>query len=266
MRGRTENPSAAATAWGAAHPPEPEEEAQEMTHPQSSKVERVCTACGNSFSVPPKHAKSAKYCSNACVAVTNRKAMVAFSCEVCGAPFAVQEYVLKHRTPRFCSKRCSNSGQTQDVSERFWGKVDRGGGSDACWIWLGGDDGAGYGTFHMPDRTHRAHRVAFFLTYGRWPDVFACHNCPTGDNRKCVNPAHLFEGDSTANNRDRAAKGRSARGSGHPKATISEGTVIAMRRRFDEGQISYGELALAFGVSYIVAWQVATRRTWKHVV
>ncbi len=62
----------------------------------------------------------------------------------------------------------------------------------------------GYGVF----RSHRAHRVAFFLEHKRWPQPCALHKC---DNRRCVRPDHLFEGTLADNNRDCAAKGRSAR-------------------------------------------------------
>src|SRR5690606_7676110 len=80
-------------------------------------------------------------------------------------------------------------------------------GPDECWPWTASDDGRGYGAFGIRRRVEKAHRVAFFLDRGRWPEQFCCHSC---DNPSCVNPAHLFEGTHDDNMRDMAAKWRAA--------------------------------------------------------
>lgn len=87
------------------------------------------------------------------------------------------------------------------IAERFWAKVNRDvAGADDCWIWTGALSSEGYGNFSVRidgrERTVRAHRMAWFLTYpkplefGQYLDHYLA---PAGlcRGRYCVNPAHL---------------------------------------------------------------------------
>lgn len=71
-----------------------------------------------------------------------------------------------------------------------------------CWPWLGGTS-QGYGKTCFEGKPVNAQRMAWFLTYGNWPEACACHKC---DNRPCCNPDHLFDGDARDNRLDRCAK------------------------------------------------------------
>lgn len=89
--------------------------------------------------------------------------------------------------------------------ERFWSKVDRSAGPDACWPWtaaINPTDGYGYiGVGRKGEGMRGAHRVAYEETYGpvaQGLDVdHTCHNgtdCPGGAScihRRCCNPSHL---------------------------------------------------------------------------
>jgi hypothetical protein len=79
-------------------------------------------------------------------------------------------------------------------------------GPDECWLWTGTLSSEGYGKFGH----EYAHRIALQLSTGRLLEKgeHACHRC---DVRSCVNPAHLFAGTATDNNRDMIAKGRHKR-------------------------------------------------------
>lgn len=100
------------------------------------------------------------------------------------------------------------------LADRFWSKVRKADG-DGCWLWtasLTRNSKVGYGQFNMHDskgqwRPHHAHRVAWFLTYGRWPDPCGLHAC---DNPPCVRvgPGHVFEGTKAQNSADMKAKKR----------------------------------------------------------
>lgn len=91
---------------------------------------------------------------------------------------------------------------------RFWSKVARGE-PNACWLWTKSPDSMGYGQFQVNKKRYRAHRFAFLITHGTLPDELdVLHNCPNGDNKACVNPAHLFLGTHTDNMRDARDKGQ----------------------------------------------------------
>jgi hypothetical protein len=83
---------------------------------------------------------------------------------------------------------------------------------NGCIPWMAGKFTAGYGTL-WNDETRRmvgAHRAAWEIEHGAPPPagMVVMHTC---DRPECVNPAHLRLGTVAENNRDRAAKKRSAR-------------------------------------------------------
>ena len=73
--------------------------------------------------------------------------------------------------------------------ERFWSLVDRSGGPDSCWLWLGSSNAAGYGQFHWKAVRGLAHRYSYGITFGKVPiNLELDHLCRV---RPCVNPQHL---------------------------------------------------------------------------
>jgi len=100
---------------------------------------------------------------------------------------------------------------------RFWALVDRSGGPDACWPWLGyRKTRGGYGQVRRDHRTYPAHVFAWVLVNGPLPADKPCglHRC---DNPPCCNPTHIFPGTNADNSADMVAKGRSHDGSAVPR-------------------------------------------------
>jgi hypothetical protein len=153
---------------------------------------------------------------------------------------------------------------------RFWAKVDRSGGPDACWPWVGSRHPRGYGYFSVKIQrwTHvYAHRFSFLLANGRWPMPSGMHAC---DNPPCCNPAHISEGTQQDNIRDCIAKGRSrsgasgVRGEAHPKAKLTDDGVRLIRRRAAAGEPSQA-IADDFGVCARTITDIVRGKFWKHV-
>jgi len=99
--------------------------------------------------------------------------------------------------------------------DRFWSRVDKSGGPDACWLWTAGTHTRGYGRIRWGGKAQSAHRISWTLANGPiGADLYVCHKC---DNPLCCNPSHFFLGTASDNMSDRDEKGRCNSG-GYGKA------------------------------------------------
>lgn len=82
-----------------------------------------------------------------------------------------------------------------------------------CWEWANKCARNGYGSARWGGKYWTAHRAAWTAAKGEIPDgLRVLHSC---DNRKCINPNHLFLGTQLDNMRDAAVKGRLPKGDQH---------------------------------------------------
>lgn len=164
-------------------------------------------------------------------------------------------------------------------SPPFWDKVDRSGGDDSCWIWLGSVMKNGYGTYRGGKYKSLAHRHAWIITNGSIPSVkiLVCHKC---DVRLCCNPEHMFLGSHKENTMDAMSKGRIATGKRcgahtHPEsrpkgsavynAKLKEQDAVDIRELYASGDYTYFELSDKFGVCFQVIGAIVKRKIWKHI-
>lgn len=129
-----------------------------------------------------------------------------------------------------------------------------------CWIWQLAKNHDGYGVATCEKKYVRAHRLSYALLCGEVPDgMCVLHRC---DVRSCVNPDHLFIGTPADNSADMVRKGRSAAGSSHSQAVLSEIEVTEILASSD----SQRDLAARYGVSHGTIAHIKLRNTWRGVL
>lgn len=164
------------------------------------------------------------------------------------------------------------------LEERFWAKVNKAGAVvrpelGHCWEWIAADNGKGYGMFGRYWRKPEyAHRISWEWANGTPvpPGMFVCHHC---DNKRCVNPAHLYAGTANDNARDMIERGsiknrNPPRGERNAHAKLSVKQVQAIEDRYFGGTGNRwidcaGRIAAEFGVARTTVNNILLGKTWK---
>ena len=110
----------------------------------------------------------------------------------------------------------------ESLAKKFWSKVDKSGGPDACWLWTGAaykHKKSPYGYINQrvgPRKLGKviklaAHRLSYWLAHGVLSvHAFVLHT--VCHNSLCVNPAHLKQGSHEENMQEMVDSGRSLKG------------------------------------------------------
>lgn len=139
-----------------------------------------------------------------------------------------------------------------------WGTVREAAG---CWGWRGVKNRSGYATIAEGGGRCLASRARYELEVGPiQPGQVVCHRC---DTPACTNPDHLFLGTRADNNRDRASKGRSARGEQSGRAVLTASKVRWIRQNADRR--SGRAMATELGVGTSTVHAVINRESWTHL-
>lgn len=237
-----------------------------------SQVSRLCQQCGTSFlplDTPRIQMCCSRKCSNMLRTVRHPR-----PCAHCGLDYMPHRGQNRKTPQRFCSARCATSSRGRSTPKETLLRYIQINGD--CWLWTGHRSRDGYGKIQVfigdNRRTFLAHRLSWIIHIGSIPDgLEVCHNCPTGDNPACVNPAHLFLGTHHQNCQDASRKQRFPKrrpwldGTDNPASILTTEAVIDIRRRYRIGGITQQQLADEYHVSRPTISIILSRRTWKHL-
>ena len=146
---------------------------------------------------------------------------------------------------------------SKEQIDYFWARIDKTGGDDACWNWLGCLT-LEYGQVTYNYKNWGAHVLALTLTTGSKPldKPFACHNCK--QNPKCCNPKHLRWDTAAENARDKIKDGTLW-------TKLTELQVKEIREKYVPRKYSLKKLAGEYNVGVAAIHLIVHRKSWKHV-
>jgi hypothetical protein len=167
----------------------------------------------------------------------------------------------------------------ESTIERFWSKVNVGP-PDQCWEWQAGLSlPNGYGVFWLNQSNHGAHRVSWTLENGEIPEgLLVLHKC---DNKKCVNPRHLYLGTNLQNAQDTAQrnsgykerirqrviktnKERPAAVARRGNSKLSDQDVLRIRELVASGMMQK-DVADMYGISRAAVCRIVRNKSWQEL-
>lgn len=184
--------------------------------------------------------------------------------------YCQQDYIA-NSVARECSIKCR-------LLNRVEVKVD-------CWEWKGKISSAGYGEMCVKQKHCLTHRLSYEVFNGSIPEnTNVCHKC---DNKKCLNPEHLWLGTQKENIQDAKNKGRlpdqrgrkhteetlkklklrphsDRRGEKHHLTKLCNNDVFEIRKLLEMG-LRQSEIAKKFDVNQTVISNIKLKKRWAHI-
>lgn len=184
------------------------------------------------------------------------------NCDICGKLFpkdrrlSATQWGLTYSCSRVCRaehiKRVRHAQRPElcDVLKNY--SVSENG----CWEWEGHVSIHGYGTVRWRGKNYRVHAASLAQVIENPGGKMACHTC---DNRKCLNPQHLYWGDSQTNARDAVSRKRNAYGEKNASAKMTWEKVRELR----EGKWStFTEAAKHYGINRTTVAAIVNGKLW----
>lgn len=191
-------------------------------------------------------------------------------CITCG------EYFKPNRSQKTCSPKCRLLSHVKKQGD--------------CWEWTGCLSKSGYGQLTLTSGKVRAHRHSYEIFKGNIPEgKLVCHNCPGKDNKKCVNPDHLWLGTIKENCQDAKNKGYyfekgstgkkwsdetrkkmkmrqpiGQKGSKNNASKLNEFQVKEIKEMIDKG-MGNTEISIKYNVSSACIYEIRRGKNWSHI-
>lgn len=189
---------------------------------------------------------------------------------VCSMTISVDQYSLKKGRTKSCGciTQIKISEKIKNIKELFLKKVNKK--IDGCWEWMGYIAPNGYG--RCPCKSVfteiSAHRSSYKIFVGEIPEnMWVLHKC---DNKRCVNPKHLYLGNVKDNVRDAIDRGqwpigknkkKGSAGEKNNKAKLSEKDVLEIRNSDEKSK----DLSKKYNVCESTILNIIKRITWNHI-
>lgn len=173
-------------------------------------------------------------------------------CKECGNSFIGKGLIRK-----YCSTKC-----------KLFSEIEK---NNGCWEWQGElhPQGYAYTTCYETGKREQVHRVSYRIFKEEIPHgLLVCHTC---DNRRCINPDHLWIGTHKENSQDAKRKGRlehvklmQSKGEEKASSKLNNEKVREIREEIKKG-IRCTVIARKFGVNSTTIYSLRDGKTWSHV-
>jgi hypothetical protein len=131
---------------------------------------------------------------------------------------------------------------------------------NGCMEFKGYIQNSGYGRATVQRKTDYVHRHIYRLSKGVIPEKMdVCHSC---DNKKCINPDHLFVGSRKENMQDAVKKNRQSQGFMLPQTKLTKQKKEAIVE-MAKNNIPYKVIGEKFGICKQHAGNIAIKEGVK---